>query len=304
LYDLCDEYGILNMLGWSCEWEWEEYLLKPTNERYGGAVTPEDIQLLADYWKDQMLWLRNHPSVYVWMLGSDQLPHPELEKKYIALFEKYDPSRAYITSAGGAGTENEQVIGNGPIYSEISGPTGMKMMGPYAWTPPHYWFTDTTLGGAWGFNTETCPGASIAPVASLKKMMPESAVWPIDRSFWEYHTGRNQFTSLDRDITAIEKRYGKSDNIEESTSQQLRDYATHVRGFYCAQTQKHRPCTVAAKFGLAKTNLAIVRYLPATQRLVLWYEKSLQSTPCHLSLWVRRYLPGQRRFAGCQKPDS
>ena len=89
------------------------------------------------------------------------------------------------------------------------------MLGPYAWTPPHYWFTDTQLGGAYGFNTETCPGASIAPLASLKKMMPEEAIWPIDRNYWEYHTGRNEFTSLDRDLTAIDERYGKSSSIEE-----------------------------------------------------------------------------------------
>jgi len=215
LYELCDEYGILVMIGWNCHWEWEEYLLKPTHEKYGGAVTPKDIDLLAASWKDQMLWLRNHPSIYVWMLGSDKLPHPDLERRYIDLFAKYDPSRTYITSAGGAGTENNNIVAEVPLVSDISGPTGMKMLGPYAWTPPHYWFTDTNLGGAYGFNTETCPGASIAPLASLKKMMPEEALWPIDRKYWEYHTGRNQFTSLDRDINAINARYGKSSGIEE-----------------------------------------------------------------------------------------
>jgi exo-1,4-beta-D-glucosaminidase len=215
LYELCDEYGVMVMIGWNCHWEWEEYLLKPTHEKYGGAVTPEDIDLLAASWKDQMLWLRNHPSIYVWMLGSDKLPHPDLERKYIDLFAKYDPSRTYITSAGGAGTENNNIVAEVPLVSDISGPTGMKMLGPYAWTPPHYWFIDTNLGGAYGFNTETCPGASIAPLASLKKMMPEEALWPIDRKYWEYHTGRNQFTSLDRDINAINARYGKSSDVEE-----------------------------------------------------------------------------------------
>jgi exo-1,4-beta-D-glucosaminidase len=225
LYDLCDEYGILVMIGWNCIWEWEEYLGKPCHEKYGGAVTPVDIELLADSWKDQMLWLRNHPSIYVWMLGSDKLPHPDLERKYIALFDKYDPSRTYITSAGGAGTEDNNIVAEVPLVSDISGPTGMKMLGPYAWTPPHYWFTDTMLGGAYGFNTETCPGASIAPLASLRKMMPEEALWPIDKNYWEYHTGRNQFTSLDRDITAIDQRYGKSSSVEEfSFKAQVNNY--------------------------------------------------------------------------------
>ena len=215
LYDLCDEYGILVMIGWNCIWEWEEYLNKPCHEKYGGAVTPVDIKLLADSWKDQMLWLRNHPSIYIWMLGSDKLPHPDLEMKYVDLFKKYDPSRPYSTSAGGAGTEDNNIVAEVPLVSDISGPTGMKMLGPYAWTPPYYWYTDTMLGGAYGFNTETCPGAAIAPLASLKKMMPEEALWPIDKNYWEYHTGRNEFTSLDRDITAINERYGKSSGVEE-----------------------------------------------------------------------------------------
>ena len=215
LYDLCDEYGILVMIGWNCHWEWEEYLLKPCDEKYGGPVSDEDINLIADYWKDQMLWLRNHPSIYVWILGSDKLPAPKLEMKYVGLFNKYDPSRSYVTSASGAGTDKNKVVAEVPIYSDISGPTGMKMLGPYAWTPPVYWFADTLFGGAWGFNTETSPGASIPPVASLRRMLPAASLWPIDKKYWEYHTGRNQFISLDRDVTALNKRYGESSGIED-----------------------------------------------------------------------------------------
>ena len=215
LYDLCDEYGILVMIGWNCIWEWEEYLHKHCDEKYGGAVDDVDIALLSASWKDQMLWLRNHPSIYLWMLGSDKLPCPKLEMKYVELFKKYDPSRPYSTSAGGAGTEDNKIVAEVPIVSEISGPTGMKMLGPYAWTPPQYWFTDTKLGGAWGFNTETCPGAAIPPVASLRKMIPEGHLWPIDKKYWEYHTGRNEFTTLDRDIKAINMRYGNSTDLEE-----------------------------------------------------------------------------------------
>jgi exo-1,4-beta-D-glucosaminidase len=215
LYDLCDEYGILVMIGWNCHWEWEEYLLKPVHEKYGGPVSKEDIDLIAASWFDQMMWLRNHPSIYVWMLGSDKLPAPDLELRYIEMFRKYDPSRSYVTSAGGAGTEKTNVVAEMPLVSDISGPTGMKMLGPYAITPPVYWFTDTTLGGAWGFNTETCPGEEIPPLASLRKMLPEESLWPIDRKYWEYHTGRNEFTTLDRFLKALSARYGESSGIEE-----------------------------------------------------------------------------------------
>lgn len=225
LYDLCDEYGILIMIGWNCIWEWEEYLHKACDPKYGGAVSDEDIALLTSSWKDQMLWLRNHPSIYIWMLGSDKLPSPKLELNYVELFKKYDPSRPYSTSAGGAGSETNNIVATVPLVSDISGPTGMKMLGPYAWTPPNYWFTDTQLGGAWGFNTETCPGAAIPPVASLRRMLPEGHVWPIDKEYWEYHTGRNMFTTLDRDIDAINDRYGKSSSVEEfSFKAQVNNY--------------------------------------------------------------------------------
>lgn len=215
LYNLCDEYGILVMVGWSCQWEWEDYLLKPCDEKYGGPVSAGDISLISASWFDQMMWLRNHPSIYVWMTGSDKLPAPDLEKKYIELFKKYDPSRSYITSAGGAGTENNNVVAEVPLYSEISGPTGMKMLGPYDFTPPVYWFTDTLLGGAYGFNTETCPGTSIPPLASLQRMLPAKSLWPIDKQYWEAHTGRNQFTTLDRYRKALSSRYGESSGVED-----------------------------------------------------------------------------------------
>ncbi len=215
IYDLCDSYGILIMIGWNCHWEWEEYLLKECHEKYGGATSDEDINLLAVSWKDQMLWLRNHPSIFVWMLGSDKLPTPELERKYIELFKEYDPSRSYITSAGGAGTEENNIIAEVPLVSDISGPTGMKMLGPYAITPPVYWYTDTELGGAYGFNTETCPGPNIPPLASLERMLPKESLWPIDKKYWEYHTGRNSFKTLDRYRESLNNRYGKSSSIEE-----------------------------------------------------------------------------------------
>ena len=214
LYNLCDEYGILIMAGWSCHWEWEEYLLKPTHPKYGGAVSEEDIELITDSWFDQMMWLRNHPSIYVWMLGSDKLPAPDLELRYIDLFERYDPSRPYVTSAGGVGSD-QNIVAEEVLVSDISGPTGMKMLGPYAYTPPVYWYTATKLGGGYGFNTETCPGPNVPPLASLKKMLPEQSLWPIDKEHWEYHCGRNEFITLDRYRKAMRLRYGSSSGVEE-----------------------------------------------------------------------------------------
>ena len=88
LYDLCDENGILIMIGWSCQWEHENHLGKPVDIRYGGVVEPDEISLIAKSWEEQVIWLRQHPSIFVWTVGSDLLPHPDLERRYIETFKK------------------------------------------------------------------------------------------------------------------------------------------------------------------------------------------------------------------------
>jgi len=101
LYNLCDENGILMMVGWSCHWEWENYLGRPADEPYGGITTPELIDLVADSWRHQLLWLRNHPSIFVWAQASDMVPPPALEKRYIEIQKEVDPNRPTLISNKG-----------------------------------------------------------------------------------------------------------------------------------------------------------------------------------------------------------
>ena len=213
LYDLCDRYGILMMVGWSCHWEHEDYLGKPVDLRYGGVTSPEDIEMISQSWEDQLLWLRHHPCIFVWTVASDKVPHPDLEQKYIDIFKRHDPSRPYLNSTGGIGSE-QGIITNDLVVSDISGSSRVKMLGPYDYTPPVYWFTDKTLGGAYGFNTETGPGAQVPPLESLQKMIPEDHLWPID-DYWDFHCGLNEFTNLDRFYEALNSRYGDALNIDD-----------------------------------------------------------------------------------------
>lgn len=210
LYDLCDQYGLLLMAGWSCHWEWDEYVGKACDE-FGGIQTPEEMELIAQSWQDQIVYLRNHPSIFVWMAGSDKLPRPQLERKYVQILNEYDRSRPYLAAAASR-------------ESEISGPTRVKMNGPYDYVPPIYWYEDKSKGGAFGFNTETGPGPQPPPLESLKKMLPEDHLWPIDDT-WEYHCARNEFNTLDRYKEALHHRYGAPNNVEEFTEKaQLINY--------------------------------------------------------------------------------
>ncbi len=239
LYDLCDRYGILMMVGWSCHWEHEEFLHKPVDPKYGGILEPEEIDLMAQAWQDQILWLRHHPSIFVWNVGSDKLPHPDAERKYAAILKKYDPTRPYLNSTGGVGSD-QGVITDVELISEISGSSGMKMLGPYAYTPPIYWYTDKNFGGAYGFNTETCPGANVPPLESIKKMIPPDHLWPVDE-VWEYHCGKNAFRTLDRFMTAVEKRYGTPEGVEDfAFKAQLLNYELMRPMFEAFQVNKKK----------------------------------------------------------------
>ncbi len=200
LFDLADRYGILVMIGWSCQWEWEAYLGGPVDE-FGGIDTEEEQELIARSLRDQVVWLRNHPSVFLWVLASDMLPRPELEQRYLTTLDEVDPTRPALAACS-------------VRISDVSGPTGVKMNGPYGYVPPNYWYLDRERGGAFGFNTETGPGAQPPPVESIRRMLPEESWWPMDEQ-WEYHCGRHNFNTLERYLAALENRYGKAESLED-----------------------------------------------------------------------------------------
>ncbi|UTA67112.1 glycosyl hydrolase 2 galactose-binding domain-containing protein [Emticicia sp. 21SJ11W-3] len=216
IYDLCDENGILLMVGWSCQWEWPDYLglelkIKPGDENlpinegvdlYSVKLTPDEETLLSNYLRDQVKWLRNHPSIFTWAGGSDAMPKPSLEKRYHETLKQYDPTRPFLISSG-------------EFTSTITGKSGMKMNGPYEYVPPVYWFEDKKLGGAFGFNSETGPGPQVPPVSSIKKMIPTADLWPPDNKMWNYHSGRKDFNTIGVYLNAMNKRYGAPANLDE-----------------------------------------------------------------------------------------
>ncbi|MGA9121321.1 MAG: sugar-binding domain-containing protein [Bacteroidota bacterium] len=201
LFNDCDEEGVLVMAGLSCQWEWDETLGKEVDPRYGGITSPGDKALVARMWEDQILWLRTHPSILVWLYGSDKYPDPGQERTYLRILKERDPQSPSLASAKGC-------------VSEVSGPSAVKMLGPYEYVPPVYWFEDTAKGGAYGFNTETGPGAQVPPVESVRKMIPQDSLWP-QGSLWDFHCCRGNFRSLFRYNAAMDHRLGKPSSLEE-----------------------------------------------------------------------------------------
>ena len=188
---LADENGILVMAGWCCcdHWEhWQDW-------------DDEDRDVAEASLRDQIRRLRSHPSAFNWMNGSDNPPPPDVEKMYIGVLKELNWPNPYESSATEATTP-------------VTGPTGVKMTGPYEYVAPSYWMLDQHRGGAHGFNTETSPGPAIPPIDSLRRMLPEDHLWPID-SWWNYHAGGGVFKDLRVFRTALDERYGPSSSLVE-----------------------------------------------------------------------------------------
>jgi exo-1,4-beta-D-glucosaminidase len=190
-FNMCDRYGILVLAGWCCCDHWERWQ----------TWKPEDYTVAADSLRDQVLRLRNHPSLLAFLYGSDNPPPPRVEQMYLkVLADNYWPN-PHASSATARPTS-------------VTGNSGVKMTGPYQWVPPNYWLLDKEHGGAYGFNTETSPGPAVPPVASLKKMLPADHLWPID-DYWNYHTGGGEFANLDVFTKALNERYGQATSVED-----------------------------------------------------------------------------------------
>jgi len=201
VYDLCDSYGLLALVGWSCQWEWEAYCGLPETGRYGCINTPQTEYLAYEYFKNQVVRLRNHPSVIAWMTGSDCIPNPQLEAKYLEFYGEND-YRPYICSAKN--------------LKSSEGWSGTKMAGPYEYVAPDYWYFDTNAGGAFGWNTETGIGANMPQMESLRKFIPEESLWPLSE-MWDKHctVSSSAMNSLKVLKKTIDNVYGGYDDLED-----------------------------------------------------------------------------------------
>ncbi|MBV9927277.1 MAG: glycosyl hydrolase family 2 [Acidobacteria bacterium] len=200
LFEVADREGIFVLAGWCCCSHWEHW--KNNDEYKDGPVWgPEDYVVAAASLTDQIKRLRNHPSLLVWLNGSDNPPPADVEKMYNDVLVKERWPNPVLSSATAK-------------TAELSGESGVKMEGPYEWVPPVYWLADTKLGGAHGFATEVSPGPAVPPAESLRKMIPAGHLWPIDE-VWNFHAGGGQFKTLDVFTKAMSARYGEAKGLED-----------------------------------------------------------------------------------------
>jgi len=171
-FHLADKDGILVMLGWCCCDHWEHWK----------DWTAEDLTIATASLRSQMLRLRQHASLLVWLNGSDNAPPTNVERAYLDVEAETHWPNPIISAA-----QSEVTAGGGL--------NGVKMTGPYDYVAPSYWYLDKQNGGAYGFNTETSPGPAIPSLASREKFLPDAQAWPPTAN-WSMHYGGGEFLNL------------------------------------------------------------------------------------------------------------
>jgi exo-1,4-beta-D-glucosaminidase len=190
-FDKTDRLGILVMPGWTCCDAWERWKLWKGDQR----------KIAAASLTDQIARLRSHPSVFVWLNGSDGPPPADVEKMYLGIEKDQEWPNPIISSASKEKTT-------------VTGESGVKMTGPYEYVPPVYWLADKKAGGAYGYNTETSPGPAIPPRESLERFIPKDHLWPIDE-VWNYHSGGERFTTVNVFTDGLDRRYGQATSLDD-----------------------------------------------------------------------------------------
>ena len=196
-YDYCDKLGILIMTGWCCcdSWQrWEDWTLE--TEEIGNKSVISQIRKLSP-----------HPSVIIFVLGSDLAPKNGIEEKWREIFfeEKW----------------GVEILSSAAYDSPKNFPTGTKMSGPYSWVPPNYFYLEKSRnienGGAWGFLTEGGPGENPLRKGSYEKVFSEENRFNYSGDSWRYHCGKEggSFYDLDKFINPTSERYGKIKNFDD-----------------------------------------------------------------------------------------
>jgi len=223
-FNLADRKGVLVMAGWCCCDFWERW----------AKWQPQDFDIAKGSLQDQIYRLRSHPSLVMWLNGSDNPPPPDVEQMYLDVEKQLKWPNPVVSSATAK-------------PAGFTGNSGVKMTGPYEYVAPGYWQQDVTAtpphscnqggcGGAYGFNTETSMGPAVPPLESMQKMLPKEHLWPID-DWWNFHAGGGEFKDIHVFTDALNARYGQATGVEDYTFKaQLQTYEG-VRAMYEAYSR-------------------------------------------------------------------
>jgi exo-1,4-beta-D-glucosaminidase len=218
LYDRADELGIVMLPGWMCCDRWQD----------SAIWTPSDHRIAVRSMETQAERLRRHPSVFDFLIGSDEPPTALVQKELKDALARSDWPNPISRSASD---------------------DGVKMTGPYDWVPPSYWYEDKNkFGGAWGFNTETGPGPAIPELESLERMLAPAdlvTLWSSPKAP-QFHAGTagTEFNDMRIFNAALAGRHGPATSLEDYVRKaQLMNYEAERAEYEAYSRNKYDTAT-------------------------------------------------------------
>ncbi|WP_229876430.1 glycoside hydrolase family 2 protein [Streptomyces nojiriensis] len=269
-FDLADRHGMLVLPGWECCDKWEG----PVNPTGSGEKWNAADRLTARAsMAAEAARLRDHPSILSFLIGSDFAPDARTERDYLDALRAADWPTPVVPAASA-------------VTTALSGPSGMRMTGPYDWVPPSYWY-DKREGGATGFNSETSAGPSIPTLDTLRRTLSPAeleTLWTSPAAPQYHRSPSPTYNTLKLFNEALTRRYG--------APRSLRDYV--------AKAQLGQYENVRAQFEAYARN-ATDPADPSTG-LVYWMFNS-GWTSLHWQL-VDRYLDRGGAYYGAKKANE
>lgn len=175
-FQLCDEMGLL---------VWQEFWMT------GDTKHPHDKNLYLSNVEATVKRLRNHPSLAYYVSSNESTEMPEAKD----LIMELDGTRGY------------------QMQSECD---GVHDGSPYKQVNPmqHYENTASPRGSRVdGFNPEY-GSPTIPTVETLREVMDEKDLWPMNKKVWDYHDG-NGFHLMSTMYKDLTNNYGESSTLEE-----------------------------------------------------------------------------------------
>ena len=239
LFASLDALGVLALPGWCCCDAFQHWPKWGDEQRAVAALSM----------RSQARRLRRFASLLGFLVSSDELPPRDVEQLYLDELARasWPLFAANVSAASDAS-------------SPISGPTGVKMSGPYSWIPPSYWLEDDSshgVGGAWGFLTEGGPGETPMTLESILATLPaNTSAWPPSPDSAWGHAGNpvGNFGELDRFNVPLAARYGTYASaggyLAKAAAASIEGHKAFVEGYSIRKRAVSKPSTGAVQWML------------------------------------------------------
>ena len=177
-YEACDRHGVV---------VWQDFWLANPWD----GPDPDDEGMFLRNVKDFVLRIRSHPSVGLYVGRNEGYPPKTIDDGIRATLASFQPDLHYIPSSA-----DDVVSGHGPYQAQSA----------------KYYFSQRATTK---FHSEMGM-PNMVTLASLKLMMPESAMWPPQGPLWGIHDFTNAGAQAGAAFRArIEKSYGPADNVAD-----------------------------------------------------------------------------------------